>query len=597
MSANLEAFLAGQPGGQNADVKEARGGQGAATAFLEHARAALAAKNAALSPARRKCNALLQKSIKLFGKEKYRDAALTALDATRADPTAAQAFHMLALSLERLGHLHKAFEMYERSFKLDPTDADLYLNLGLAAWKLDLLDGAERVFRLCIERRPDAPQGYNNLGAVLRDKGKFAEAIDVLQAAITRMPDKAILWNTVGTVLGEQGDFEQSQIFYREALRLDPKFGRALHNIGFALSHTGDLDGALENYRQALPLAETELDRFEIHHAMSMCLAGTGELAKSWPLYETRHEPLFRTSILFALKAPMWRGEDVTGKKMLLVGEQGLGDEIMFAGLVPDMAERVGPNGNLMIASDPRLVPLFKRSFPGVECRGYANTRHNAKGVRLVPWAAGAHAPDVFAPMGTPLQYLRSDVRDFDGQTAFLKPDPERVAPWREKLAASGRPVVGICWRSMLMSTDRKKYYSPLDVWAKALKGQDVTLVSLQYGDCKSDLAYARESLGLEIVEIEGLDLKNDLDGAAALSAACDLVVSAPTAAAALAAATGAETWFVVAGRVWPQLGTDHYPWYPKTRAFWPERFGDWTSVMAQVEKALRERTAARAAA
>ena len=82
---------------------------------------------------------------------------------------------------------------------------------------------------------------------------------------------------------------------------------------------------------------------------------------------------------------------------------------------------------------------------------------------------------------------------------------------------------------------------------------------------------------------IDGLDLRDDIDGAAALWAALDLVLSAPTAAAATAASVGAEVWFLTAGRTWPQLGTDEYPWYAKTRVLSPEKFGDWPKLMPRV--------------
>ncbi len=79
---------------------------------------------------------------------------------------------------------------------------------------------------------------------------------------------------------------------------------------------------------------------------------------------------------------------------------------------------------------------------------------------------------------------------------------------------------------------------------------------------------------------MEGLDLKDDIDGSAALCAALDLVLSAPTAAAATAASIGAEVWFLTAGRTWPQLGTDEYPWYANTRVLSPAKFGDWATLM-----------------
>ena len=94
-----------------------------------------------------------------------------------------------------------------------------------------------------------------------------------------------------------------------------------------------------------------------------------------------------------------------------------------------------------------------------------------------------------------------------------------------------------------------------------------------------------RNSYGVTIHQIEGLDLQDDIDGAAALSAALDLVLSAPTAAAATAASVGAEVWFLTAGRTWPQLGTDEYPWYARHRVLSPEKFGDWAALMPQGQR------------
>ena len=137
------------------------------------------------------------------------------------------------------------------------------------------------------------------------------------------------------------------------------------------------------------------------------------------------------------------------------------------------------------------------------------------------------------------------------------------------------------------MDVKRQKYFSALDAWGPILKTPGVSFVNVQYGDCKDELAWACEATASTSVSFEDLDLKNDIDGAAALSAALDLVISAPTAAAATAASVGTETWFLTAGRTWPQLGTDHYPWYRAAPVFSPENFGDWPSLMPKVGAAL----------
>src|SRR5262249_21906447 len=148
--------------------------------------------------------------------------------------------------------------------------------------------------------------------------------------------------------------------------------------------------------------------------------------------------------------------------------------------------------------------------------------------------------PDFYAPMGTPLHVFRKRLSDFPRQ-AFLKADADRTASFAARLPKNGA-IVGLCWRSMAMGPSRRKYYGTIEDWAPILTTPGVTFVNLQYGDCRAELALAREKFGVAIQSFEDLDLKDDIDGAAALSAACDLVISAPTAAAALAGSLGVKT-------------------------------------------------------
>jgi hypothetical protein len=139
----------------------------------------------------------------------------------------------------------------------------------------------------------------------------------------------------------------------------------------------------------------------------------------------------------------------------------------------------------------------------------------------------------------------------------------------------------------MMLGAKRAKYFSPIDHWGPILQTPGVSFVNLQYGDSAEEIARAEEKFGITIHRIEGLDLRDDIDGTAALCAGLDLVLSAPTAAAATAASVGAAVWFITAGRTWPQLGTEEYPWYARTRVLSPRKFGDWATLMPDVADEL----------
>lgn len=540
---------------------------------------------------RRKSNVAIKRAVRIWHRGDIAKSTQWALKAVQADDTNPKAFHMLAMGLERMGHVHKALVTYERAFQLDPADPELLINLGLTAWNQKLTEGAAKLFELYIAACPDSPLGYNNLGSVLCDLGRPEAGIETLRSAIYRMPDEAILWNSLGTVLAEQGRADESLVFYDEAVRLNPSFARAYHNLGYAYQHLGRLEEALANYGEASKRVIDPSEKLETRHSRSICLIGAGHLEEGFREYEIRNNERFRAYVHHVINAPRWNGEPIEGLKLLLVGEQGLGDEFMFANILPDVIRDLGPDGKLQIAVDPRLVPLFQRSFPGAEVGAYDDRtlvdKDGNKALRFIPFAADGNEPDMWAPMASALAPYRKTLADFPHQP-FIVPDAARVAEFREKMARLPGKKVGICWRSMMLGAKRAKYFSAIEGWAPVLKTPGISFVNLQYGDCAEEIARAGEH-GIVLHQVDELDLRNDIDGAAALSASLDLVLSAPTAAAATAASVGTEVWFVTAGRTWPQLGTDEYPWYAKTRVLSPERFGDWAALMPRVAAELTE--------
>jgi Tfp pilus assembly protein PilF len=546
---------------------------------------------------RKRSNRLMRLALKAWRQGRIEAAGRAAMRATEHDETNPKAYHLLGLYLERMGFVHKALVTYERAFQLDPENPDLMLNLGTLAYNMKEYEGAARMFSLYIAAHPSSPHGYNNLANTQSEQGKSDEAIETLRQALFLMPQEAILWNSLGIILVDSGRIDESFVFFSEAVRLEPQCGRYYHNLAHAFLHCGRLADGLECYEKALALGTDPADILEMKHSRAICLIGLGRLEEGFAAHEIRLNERFRTYAHHVVNAPYWKGEDAAGKKILIVGEQGLGDEILFANILPDLSREIGPGGKLMIAVDKRMIPLFQRSYPNALVDTYADRKwvdaDGNKALRLIGFAEGANQPDYWALMGSPIGRYRKRVEDFPRE-AFLTPDPVRVAALRERLAAGGPGLkVGICWRSMLMTSNRAKFYSPLDLWGPVLTMPGVRIVNLQYGDCQEELARAEQMHGARIEIIEGLDLKDDIDGAAALAAAVDLVISAPTASAALAAAVGTETWFLTAEKAWVQLSTNEYPWYRKTRAFTPAKFGDWPDLLAKVAAALKERASA----
>ncbi|MGH6970026.1 MAG: flagellar protein FlbA, partial [Caulobacteraceae bacterium] len=335
--------------------------------------------------------------------------------------------------------------------------------------------------------------------------------------------------------------------------------------------------------------ARVEEERLMMQLARSTIKIAQGRIAAGWEDYEARLAPLFADSTVFLVDAPRWTPEaDLGGKTLLVMGEQGLGDEVLFANMLPEVMEALGPKGRMIFAVEPRLVSLFQRSFPAAEVLAHVTYRQNGRNYRGAPALEDRAGIDLWTPIASLLRRFRRDLSSFPDRPRFLAPDAARVEHWRRTLEAAppGRKV-GLLWKSMKVESARARYYSPFELWAPVLKTPGVGFVNVQYGDCEAEIAWAERELGVEVWTPPGIDLKNDLDDIGALACALDLTLGAMNATSNIAAACGAPAWIISAPAAWTRLGTDRLPWYPQARVIVPERLDRWDETMAAAGAAL----------
>jgi tetratricopeptide (TPR) repeat protein len=532
---------------------------------------------------------LLTRAVAAIGAGDAASAASLAIEVLRRDERNGVGWHVLAIAREMAGDYKHSIKAYEAALALSVDPADVANDLGRLAFRMGQKSLAAQLFVQYHQARPDCPHGANNLACALRDLQQYDAAIELLQRAIVAHQGDTALWNTLGTVLSARGDAANAITFFDEALRLDPAFAKARYNRGNSRLEFGDLDGALADCAAAMEGAAGPAEAAMMRLARSTILLCMGRVGEGWDAYEARLDPMFADVTHFACERPRWEPQsDLAGKSILVVGEQGLGDEVMFANYLPDLLAALGPDGRLSLALEPRLVPLFQRAFP--DARIGAHTTYNADGhrVRAAHFAEADEAIDLWTPLASPLRRFRRSVEAFPSTAGYLKPDPARVEHWRRELSALPGRSVGILWKSLKLDGARLKEFSPFDLWRGVLETPGVSIVNLQYGDSSAELARAKAA-GLDIWTPPAIDLKDDLDDVAALTCALDLVLSPANATSNIAAASGADVWMIFNPIGWPRLGASVLPWYPQVRLFMPERFGQWEGVMGEVAAALRD--------
>ncbi|MDP2213771.1 tetratricopeptide repeat protein [Phenylobacterium sp.] len=534
---------------------------------------------------------ILRRAVAALEAEDHETGGRLAIQALEQDERNGFAWYLLAISRERAGDFVSSITCYESALALLPNQADVANDLGRLAFRMGMKAEAEKLFRHFLAAKPNHPEGANNLACAIRDQDRAEEAIEILRPAIEANPTAAMPWNTLGTIVTEQGELEAAHTFFDEALRLQPHFPKAQYNRANVRLSLGEAEAALADCDVALAGAVAQDEQLMMRLSRATILMELGQIAEGWEDYEARLHPQFSDCTHFqALGRPWTPDAELAGRSLLIFGEQGLGDEVMFANLIPDVLEALGPKGRLFLAVETRLVPLFQRSFPQAVVGAHATYAVAGRSVRVAPFVTDEDPPEIWAPLGSLLRRFRPSLASFSHKTGYLRPDPQRVAHWRDVLdQAPAGLKVGLLWKSGLMTGARRRYFSAFEAWRDVLAVPGTTFVNLQYGDCAAELAHAQRDMGVRIWTPPGIDLKQDLDEIAALTCALDLVIGFPNATVNLAGACGASAWIASAPGAWPRLGSDHYPWYPQMRVFTAKTLGDWGPMLTQMAEALAD--------
>jgi tetratricopeptide (TPR) repeat protein len=481
------------------------------------------------------------------------------------------------LKLSGEGRHAEAIEHYERALAVKPDDARVLFALGNTARTLGMSNAAEELFRRVLVQDPARLEAIVNLANLLRSRGQGEAAAAILAPALARSPDSPELWLTLGSTYREMGDWARAAEHYRAALTKKPDYVPALVNLADLIADEGLHAEALALYGRAIARepanAQARVNRAVLHLLR-------GDLKDGWRDYQARLKLPGKAATPMHRLA-RWDGTTLRGTRLLVSGEQGIGDQAMFASMLPDLAAWAAQDGgSILLECEPRLTALFARSFAGVTVHAWDVRNQNGSNRSYHDWLKGAGGANAFIELGSLARYLRRDLTAFAGRRAYLLPDAREIAYWQTVLKHAGPPpYVGVCWRSGNVAGHRAVQYAPREAWAAFIARLPGTVVSAQYDATAEEVTALGDLAGRPVVALPGLDQKNELDRSAAMMAALDVVVSAPTAVAWLAAGVGTTTYKVLYATSWTAFGQDHEPFAPACETMSPAARGDWADV------------------
>ncbi|MBT3777962.1 MAG: tetratricopeptide repeat protein [Pelagibacteraceae bacterium] len=512
-------------------------------------------------------------------------AILNYKEALKINPNYGEVYTNLGDIYKKEGQFNEAVENYRKALKIIPDFTELHYNLGTALCALEKFNEAIKHYELALKIKPDFVESSFDLGIIYNNLHQHEMAIKYFKQVIKYEPNNAETHCNIGKAFLNLDETSKAKIYFEKTLELNPHdaeahcnlgklyldehlTGKALSyleksleicpghinimsNLGAVNEQLGEIDVAFNYYERALTINPEFIEgRFNL----SLLQLNNGFISEGFKNYESRWEYEKFPSARRQFSIPRWRGESLQGKNILLWAEQGIGDEIEFASLIPEFKE-LGCNVGIECAA--KLIELFQWSFPWAEVRETG--------------AVNCEESEVYAlfdyqiPFGSIAPLFRKTLDDFRrNQKPYIPRLKEGEIKVRNKLnLEDGQLLIGLCWRSTNQSSERSVHFITVEELAPLKAIKNAVFLGVQYDDCMPELDRVRE-LGLPIRYYTNIDQKNDLSSTSALIGACDLVISASTAVFQISGALGVPVIVFDSSK----SRNNPIPWFPTVRYF-----------------------------
>lgn len=371
----------------------------------------------------------------------------------------------------------------------------------------------------------------------------------------------------LGNKSREDRNPEQALSYYIQAIAQDRNSASAFNNYGNVLREVNEPEAGIPFLQRSIQLDPTNVtSRFNL--SVAYLLAGNYKLG--WPEYEARWEYEHLKGLLPDFPQPRWKGEDLQGKTILLLGEQGHGDIIMFSRFIQNIKQL---GAQVAVHVTPGLLPLLQQSILCQDVHVFTN------GMPMPEF-------DYWIPMMSLPEILNIEIDSIPNSLQYLNVNPKLVQDWKVKLGPKKQLRIGVCWSGRRDSWLNQHKGMPLnDILELIKRNPSYEWYNLQ-ADCTSEDEARLLELGVKCFPGQ----INSFADSAALISHLDVVLSVDTAVAHLAGALGRPVWvmlnwFALDWR-W-LLNRNDNPWYQSARLFRQPHQDDWKSVIAKVEQYL----------
>ena len=488
--------------------------------------------------------------------DRYEDAFNSLNMALELNSDFSDAILLSGVVLGKLGEHEKAIKYFERVITLNQLQESAHLNKGFALKELGRFKESIISFDNALKLNPSNIEALNFKGVLLHQLGDYDEALKCFNRALEIKPDFADAIINKGVELERLNKFNESILFLNQALSIISDNPEAYNNLGQSFERIGNYHEALKNYNQAISL-NSSIRRYHKNKALLNLYLKNFE--EGWSHFDFRLEQDYAHEINFKLD------------QIFIHNEQGIGDEILYGSLLHDLSKDFK---KIFVKINPRLIKLFKRSFPLIN---------------FVTDDTVAFNNHLF--MGSLGKIYRKNLESFKFQSEqYLFSDHTKKEAFRYDLKKrfGDKFLCGISWKSSAEKISDFKSFRLLDLMP-ILSIKNIVFINLQYGEILEDINLLYKFQGIKIETIDNLDYFNDIESLASLIDACDFIVSSSNVTAHLAGALGKKTYLLTPfskGRIW-YWHHNHKKsiWYPSINNYYQSNLVSWADPIENLSK------------
>ncbi len=471
---------------------------------------------------------------------------------------------LLANTCKALHRFTEAVLYFKKALEVNPNNVSVLNTLATLLVEMQQAEQALPVFQKLLTLDKHNPVFWFNYGNAFRMLGRLPEAINCYRTALQEDEQFPEAHYNLAKVLTDMGSLAPAELHFRQVIRIKPEIKEAWINLVYVLQETGQVAAALK-------FTEKALERFPENRVLRwnrcILLLLQGEYRKAWPDYELRLE--MGQTQLYSYPVPRWKGDSISGKRLIIHNDQGLGDAIQFFRFINQIRSRVG---HIILAVPRALVRLFAYQHIVEE---------------VIEEGKEYPKADYEIPIGSLPGLLNITLDELQYAHPYLKVNKK----WQEALpqleSFPDRLKVGIVWRGNPKHTRDLDRSVSLETLAPLAELPHIQLYSLQKGEGAQEIS--RVSFRSRIIPV-GNYFKDFADTAAFIQQ-LDLVISVDTAVAHLSAALGKPTWILLQfAPDWRWLlHREDSPWYPTVRLFRQKEWRNWNTVIQSVVEALQQ--------